>query len=31
MEMTNYTAGFSRLDITPPLGVYIGGGWNARY
>lgn len=31
MEMTNYTAGFGRLDITPPLGVYIGGGWNARY
>lgn len=31
MEKTNYTAGFARLDVTPPLGVYIGGGWNARY
>ena len=23
--------GFFELDITPPLGVYIGGGWKARY
>jgi len=31
MDMTKYTAGFARLDVTPPLGVYIGGGWQARY
>ncbi len=31
MDMTKYTAGFARLDITPPLGVYIGGGWQARH
>lgn len=31
MDMTKFTAGFGRLDITPPLGVYIGGGWQARY
>lgn len=31
MEMNKFTAGFGRLDVTPPLGVFIGGGWNARY
>ena len=31
MDMQNYSAGFARLDITPPLGVFIGGGWNDRY
>lgn len=27
----NCTAGFARLDITPPLGTYIGGYFKARY
>ena len=31
MDVKNYSAGFARLDVTPPLGVYIGGGWNDRY
>ena len=30
MDMTNYSAGFARLDITPPMGVPLGGSWNAR-
>ena len=28
--MHNFTAGFARLDTTPPLGVPMGGSWNAR-
>ena len=28
--MNNYTVGFARLDITPPMGVPLGGSWNAR-
>jgi len=31
MNMTNFTAGFGRLDITPQLGVYIGGYFHASY
>jgi len=30
MENAVYTAGFARLDITPPLGVAIPGAWNKR-
>lgn len=30
MDMKNCTAGFARLDITPPLGVRIGGYYNVR-
>lgn len=30
MDMTNFTAGFARLDITPFFGVAMGGSWNAR-
>ncbi len=30
MDMTNYTVGFARLDITPPMGVPLGGSWEAR-
>lgn len=30
MDMTRYTAGFARLDITPFLGVPMAGSWNAR-
>ena len=30
MEMKNYTVGFARLDITPPLGVTLSGSWDAR-
>ena len=30
MELNCGTAGFARLDITPPLGVRIGGYYNAR-
>ena len=30
MDMTKFTAGFARLDITPPLGVALGGSWKAR-
>ena len=28
--MNNYTAGFARLDITPPLGVRLGGYFTVR-
>jgi len=30
MENSVYTAGFARLDITPPLGVAIPGSWKKR-
>ena len=30
MDMTNFTAGFARLDITPFMGVEMAGSWNAR-
>lgn len=30
IDMTNFTAGFSRLDITPFLGIPMGGSWKAR-
>ena len=30
MDMTKYTAGFARLDITPFLGMAMAGSWNAR-
>ena len=30
MDNPVYTAGCARLDITPPLGVEIPGGWNRR-
>lgn len=30
MDTKNYTVGFARLDITPPMGVPLGGSWNAR-
>lgn len=30
MDMKNYSVGFARLDITPPMGVPLGGSWNAR-
>ena len=30
MDMTKYTVGFSRLDITPPMGLPLSGSWNAR-
>jgi len=30
MDMTNITAGFARLDITPFLGVPMAGSWQAR-
>ena len=30
MDNKVYSAGFARLDITPPLGVEIGGSWNKR-
>ena len=30
MENPVYTAGFARLDITPPLGVAIPGAWKKR-
>lgn len=26
----SYTVGFARLDITPPMGVRLGGSWNVR-
>ena len=31
MDMTKYTAGFARLDMTPPLGVPISGYFEPRY
>jgi len=31
MKLNVCTAGFARLDITPPLGTYIGGYFSARY
>ena len=30
MDMTNYTAGFSRLDVTPPLGIPMKGAWQPK-
>ena len=30
MDMTQFTAGFARLDITPFLGVEMAGSWNGR-
>lgn len=30
MNMTKFTAGFARLDITPFLGIAMGGSWKAR-
>lgn len=30
MDMTNFSAGFARLDITPFLGVAMGGSWKPR-
>jgi len=30
MENMQYSVGFARLDITPPLGVDIPGGWNKK-
>lgn len=30
MDMKNYTAGFARLDMTPPLGINLSGSWAAR-
>ena len=30
MDTANYTVGFARLDMTPPLGVDIPGGWNKK-
>lgn len=29
--MNQYTIGFARLDITPPMGVPLGGSWEKRY
>jgi hypothetical protein len=28
--MNQYTIGFARLDITPPMGVPLGGSWEKR-
>lgn len=30
MENSQYRVGFARLDITPPLGIDIPGGWNKK-
>jgi len=30
MDTANYTVGFARLDMTPPLGVDIPGSWNKK-
>ncbi len=29
-KMTNFQAGFARIDITPPLGIYMAGYFSAR-
>ena len=31
MDMKNYSAGFCRLDMTPPLGVHLSGYFEPRY
>ena len=31
MDMTNYTAGFARLDVTPPLGIPMRGSWQPKH
>lgn len=30
MDMKNCTAGFARLDMTPPMGLPLSGSWNVR-